>query len=481
MSGKKDRQKMIRDAKNYQRKRKSAEERSRKNKSTNRNEAVKKPVKTRKNISVNIVDEIPSNEYNDGFYVDEIKARKEKAAKIEEQKNKNRKAPVSPKRRRAKHIITYVVIFSVIVIIGIVLCLTVLFKTEKINVEGNTLYDENQIISLSSVQMEENIFLAKFSATPEKIVAALPYIKEARVDFKIPDTITITVKNAEPAYVVVSNNQYYKVSDEGRILEATDQNIDNLPIIVCSDIKNTEIGKYIEYADENINKILKDINDCITENDYTDISYIDVRNPANISLVYDYRIKIIIGLPEDISYKLKTAMTIIKEKLDQNGAIRSEGTLDVSSCNSTKKSYFKDGKINLEIAAPTEATQPETTQPDTQPETVDVSDDSYTWQPSDNGGYSSDNSDYGYWNDYSDGNYSDGSYSDGYSDGDYSDGNYSDGYSDGNYSDGNYSDGYSDGNYNDGGYSDGYSDGDYSGGDGSGYYSGGDYSGDTYT
>lgn len=445
MSVKNDRKKMIREAKNYQRERKIEER--------------KKTVKIK---NVNITEDIPVNEYNDGFYVDESRIRKEKAAKIKKQKNKKQKAPISPKRRRIKHIITYVVIFSVVVIIGIVLSLTVLFKTEKINVEGNTLYDDEQIIQLSSVQLEENIFLAKFGATPEKIEDVLPYIEEARVDFKIPDTITITVKNAEPAYVVVIDNKFYKISASGRILELSQQNIEDLPIILCSNIKNTEIGKYLEYSDESIVKFLKEINDCIEANEYKNINFIDIRDPAKISLIYDYRIKIVIGLPEDISYKLKTAMTIIAEKLDQNGTVRSEGTLDVSKCNSTKKSYFKDEKIQLDVALPTVATQPQTEQPTTQPETQPatewIPDDSYTWTPSDDGGYSYDDySDGGYSDDYTGDDYSDGGYSDDYSGDDYSDGGYSDDYS-GDYSDGGYSDGYSGDGYN----GDDYSDGGYS-------------------
>ncbi|MCH5300526.1 MAG: FtsQ-type POTRA domain-containing protein [Ruminococcus sp.] len=467
MSGKNDRKKMIREAKNYQRERKLAEEKNRRSKSVDKTEPIKKPVKSNKNIKRNVSENLPSNVYNDNFFVDESKIRKQKAAKIKKYKNKNQKAPLSPKRRKIKHIITYVIIFSVVLIIGLILSLTVLFKTEKINVEGNTLYDEQLIVQLSSVQMEENIFLAKFNSTPEKIKDTLPYIEDVRVDFKIPDTITITVKNAEPAYVLVSNNQFYKVSAEGRILELSDENIENLPIILCSEIKNTEVGKYIEFADDNITKILKDINACITENEYEGISYIDVRKPANINMIYDNRIKIIIGLPEDIGYKLKTAMTIIIEKLDQNGAVKAEGTLNVSECNSTKKSYFKDEEITLDVTVPTKAVETALQQPTTQPVTdsdnASDADDGYTWQSSDDGGYSPDDySGDGDWGDYSDGDYSDdgdwGDYSDSdYSDdddwGDYSDGDGSDDDDWGDYSDGDYSDDYGWGDYSDNDYS----------------------------
>ena len=67
---------------------------------------------------------------------------------------------------------------------------------------------------------------------------------------------------------------------------------------------------------------------------------LNVTNTANIELVYDNRIAVIIGLPEDIDYKIRTAMAIITEKLDPNKTGAIYGTLDVSSCSTTKTSRF---------------------------------------------------------------------------------------------------------------------------------------------
>lgn len=397
----KKRQKMIREAKKYQKEKKKTDRRTQSGSSVNINNFTssnkvsdKKRVKSsakeeqkQKKQKRNIpnVNKAPSNEYGDGFYVDETKQRRAYAAKRQREKQKKQKAPLSPRRRKIRHIVTYSMIFAVVLIIGIVLSLTVLFKTENIKVEGNSLYEEEKIIQLSGVQMEENIFLAQLNATPQKIIDALPYIENARVDFKIPDTITITVKNAEAAYVIISNNQYFKISAAGRILEVSDNNTENLPIIIGSDIKDTQVGQYAEFSDENVNKILKEINNCVDKNGYEGINYIDVTDTANISVIYDNRILIKIGLPEDIDYKLKTAMTIITQKIDGESVTKTSGTLDVSKCNSTKKSYFKDGTVPSLAALPTEATQPQTSQPaTTQPVTdSETQDDNYEWIPSD--------------------------------------------------------------------------------------------------
>lgn len=446
----KERKKMVREAKNYQKERKQAEKSKkpapRKNSESFNDFSTqykaktpeKKPPKTVQNKPV----KVRKNDYGDDFFVDETRERKEAFDKKQKEKKKKQKQPLTPKQRRRRHALTYALIFTVAVVIGLILSLTVLFKTEKINIEGNSLYEEDKIILLSGVQMEQNIFIAKFGSTPEKISDSLPYIEEAWVDFKIPDTITITVKNATPAYMVVSNNKYYVISDKGKILSVAQDNSDNLPVVVGVEINDDQIGKHLKFKDEKIGTILTEIRQCCIDNKYEKINYINVSDPSRISMVYDNRIEIIIGLPEDVSYKMKTAMTIITEKLDLEGTVGAMGTLDVSECNTTKKSYFKDGAISADVYLPTTATQPTTqpTEPTTAPvedTTEEVTEDDYTWTPSDDGGYSSDDGS------YDDGSYDDGSYDDSYDDGSYDDGSYDDSSSD----DGSYDENYDDGSY----------------------------------
>lgn len=327
---------------------------------------------------------------NSNFYTDETVKRRKKAEKKQKEKHARQHKILTPAQRKRRHILAYCAIFTTILVIGITLSLTVLFKTEKIEVSGDTLYDKDTIISLTGVQKEENIFVSKFTATPQEVEKNLPYVKECNVSFKIPDTVIINVVDATPSYMIISNDKYYKISDTGRILEETSDNSDNLPIIKGSDLKADGVGEYASFADDNVVRILAEVTDAIDENGYTNINYIDVNDTGNINIIYDNRVKIVIGLPEDISYKLRTAMTIINDKLDSGDNNTTQGTLDVSKCNETKKSYFQDGTLNP-------ATTPET-QPTTQVSTDALSQssnttssgtDSYSWQSSSNGGYSS--------------------------------------------------------------------------------------------
>ncbi|WP_419569088.1 FtsQ-type POTRA domain-containing protein [Ruminococcus sp.] len=296
--------------------------------------------------------------YDDGFYIDEFGERQKQqrvAQSIHEQENekvKRLKKPMTSNQIKKRRIMASAITCGVVLLIGVILSLTVLFKTEKIEVEGNSFYSEDQILSYANVALQSNIFVGKMTATPDKIAEKLPYVESAKVDFVVPDTIKITITDAVPSYVIINDGKFLLISSKGRILDVMADNSSNYPVLSSSSLKNTTVGEYVSYSDENVPVILEEISDSLSKNEFKGITGIDVTNTANIELVYDNRIAVIIGLPEDIDYKIRTAMAIITEKLDPNKTGAIYGTLDVSSCSTTKTSRFNPNETIAVTTAP---------------------------------------------------------------------------------------------------------------------------------
>ncbi len=308
-------------------------------------------------------------DFDDGYYVDEYGERKRqqrRAQEIHKQEAEvihRRKKPLTPKQIKRRRFFIYSGIFAVVLIIGAVLCLTVLFKTENIIVDGGDYYSDEQITEYSGVEYQQNIFIAALLGTPEDIQSNLPYVESASISFTVPDTITIKITDAVPAYVIKNGSGYLLISSKGRILESVAENEDNLPQLVCEELESTEPGGYVSFSDDNVPDILQQISESLENNEVelSEITEIDVTDTANIGIVYDGRIDINLGLPEDIDYKIRTAITIIDEKLDPNGTGTITGTLDVSTCNTNKMSHYKPAETS-ETA--TSATDPTATESD---------------------------------------------------------------------------------------------------------------------
>lgn len=297
-------------------------------------------------------------DFNDGYYIDEYGARQKqerRAKEIHQQENeviRRRKKPITQKQLKIRRILIYGLIFAAVLVIGIVLSLTVLFKTEKIEVEGDKYYYDDQIIAFSGVELQQNIIVGSFNSTPENISDNLPYVEKAEISFSIPDTITIKITDAVPSYVIKNGDKYLLISAKGRILDNVDSNEDKLPELKCDKLKSTKPGDYVSFSDENVPDILEDVSASLKANDVKNITAFDITDTANITLEYDNRISINIGLPEDIDYKIRTAMAIINEKLDPNNTGAIAGTLDVSACNTTKVSRYKPAETAVPTTAP---------------------------------------------------------------------------------------------------------------------------------
>lgn len=285
------------------------------------------------------------------LFVDERAQQKQFKKQQKASKSKVRakkvKKPLTPLVRRIRNIITSCAIVAVVLIVCVVLSLTVLFKTQSYEVTGNTMYKESEIIKTCGISKSDNIFLANKRAAEKRLIKSYPYVEDVKVSFAIPDTITIDISEAAPAYAVkMGDTQYFVASSKGRILEQV-ESIDSLklPLFLGGELKNATVGEYVEFSEKATLDIIDEIVTVFEDNGYTGITEIDATDNANISFTYDNRIKVKLGLPEDISYKLRTAMTIIVEKLDLHGSDSTAGELDVSNCNDTKKSYFREQSL----------------------------------------------------------------------------------------------------------------------------------------
>lgn len=244
---------------------------------------------------------------------------------------------LTKKQRKTRTALSYVLVFTVVVVLAVVLSLTVMFKTTEIIVNGENIpYSNEEIINTSGLTYSENIFLAKRKAAVKNIVDKYPYIEAAEVTFRIPGTQIITVETAVPSYQVAVSEGFAIVSAKGRVLEIVNVQRANIPLLKGLKLTDSREGQYINFEKSTTQQILNEVINNINENEVPNIYGIDISNSANIKLNYDNRITILLGVPEDVGYKLRTAMSIINNELSATD----KGDLDVSLASSDRKSSY---------------------------------------------------------------------------------------------------------------------------------------------
>lgn len=245
------------------------------------------------------------------------------------------------KRKRRKLIINRsIIIFGFLILIGSVMfgiwCLLgFVFAIKEINTENTVKYDSSTIISVSGIEIGDNLCFLNSGKSENKICRELPYIESAKIKKIFPNKIQIETTLAEPKFYVSFKEKYLLISQESKVLEERDDIPSELPLIIGLNFSISNDKKLI-YESEELKNTLTSVFSAFEDNKLFSITNIDFSEAENISVNYDDRIKILLGSNNDINYKLLTAHEIILNKIKNDES----GVLDLSTLVNDNRSYF---------------------------------------------------------------------------------------------------------------------------------------------
>ena len=104
-----------------------------------------------------------------------------------------------------------------------------LFDVKKITVNTDKKLSKEEIINLSAINLNQNIF----KYTKKQIINNIKenaYVEDVTVKRNLPDEIQITVKERVPTYMITYGNAYVYVNNQGYMLEVSSE-YKNLPIL----------------------------------------------------------------------------------------------------------------------------------------------------------------------------------------------------------------------------------------------------------
>lgn len=258
----------------------------------------------------------------------------------------NDKLKKHKKKRRLKK--KFRILFTVIgLVIGIsivvaILCLTVGFKIQTIQINPCEMYTEEQISAVLPIEKEDNLFLIDKKNVAEKLETNLPYIYDVKIKRKIPSTVIVSVTQPEFVYYVINNDDTYTYFDNNfKVLKL---NAETKPEANAIEIKKIALSDCTEgYAanltDSNSLDTIKEMMQLVDELKLTEITSIYSEGTSENYFVYEDRITIKIGSMKDAEDKMYSALASI-DKLntsnpEANGLLTSTGG---------KQVYFTEGK-----------------------------------------------------------------------------------------------------------------------------------------
>ena len=248
----------------------------------------------------------------------------------------NKKRRMSKLKRR---ILAYFMLTVGIIAVMVVLSLTVLFKTEKIEISGNERYTQEEILAVLPISEQDNLLASDTKGAATKLETNLPYIYNATIKRKLPATLQVNIEETPLVYGILTEEEtYILIDDNFKVLETGVKELPSGSVTITNAAVNTAvIGQTIELSDTKTTENLKTLAEAINRlqlDKITGISSIDINNNY---MVYDSRITFKLGTVENLDNKIYAALTATEKLNDSNP--QATGTMTVTN---DKQIYFTE-------------------------------------------------------------------------------------------------------------------------------------------
>lgn len=242
--------------------------------------------------------------------------------------NQTKKARMSEeqirKNKRIKICVKLLLLFAVVIGIIIYLMLSPIFNIKNINVVGNSSISSEQIISLSNIQKETNLYKVSNKDTISAIKEN-PYVKTVEIKRTLPDTITLVITERVATYMLEYGSSYAYIDNQGYILEISANPKEGLAKITGYETLQDEIvpgNRLCENDLEKLNTVLKiTVAAKVNEIDSL-ITTINIEDSSNYTLFLETEQKTVyLGDCTSLDTRMLFVKTILEKEKNHAGEI----------------------------------------------------------------------------------------------------------------------------------------------------------------
>ena len=248
-------------------------------------------------------------------------------------------AKIERKKKKIKKIIKLITLLLLIVGGVIFALVSPIFDIKEIKVSNNEQIDTETIVSLSQLQIGQNLFRFNKSKIIKEIKTN-PYVESVNIKRKIPNSVEITIEERNKNYNVEFLNGYAYINNQGYILEISEQKLD-MPVIlgVSTDAEQIVAGNRLNTKDlEKLETVIQIMNICKSYELDKKVSSIDITNENNYIIYMEEEKKTIyLGDNTNLSNKMLYVPAIIQENQGKEGTIFVDGDM-----NSNFKPRFRE-------------------------------------------------------------------------------------------------------------------------------------------
>lgn len=249
----------------------------------------------------------------------------------------NNKQSKAKNKTFAKTFIKWLILIIALILAILFFLLSPLFNLAQIQVVNNEKISSETIISLSNLQIGENIY-KKTKRSIRANIKENAYIEDVTIKRKLPNTIEISVKERHTTYMLEYANSYAYINNQGYILEISEEKLE-VPIIVGYTTKEEDIQTGLRLCEndlERIQTVLKIMEAANSNGIGNLITKIDITDKQNYKLAMEEKKKIAyLGDASNLSNRMLYLKAIL---LDEEGV---EGEIFLNMDLNKENAFFR--------------------------------------------------------------------------------------------------------------------------------------------
>lgn len=249
---------------------------------------------------------------------------KEKKKSVSKTPKLTKKQEEKMKRnRKIKKVLKWVALIIILCVAVVLFLMSPIFDVKEIQVIGNEQIPEEEILSLSEIEIGQNTYRMVKTKVVQNIKTN-PYIKKVEITRQLPDKINITIQERHAKYQLEYGNAYVYIDSQGHLLEISEVKLE-VPILMgyTTQAEKIEPGNRLETEDlQKLESISKITEAAKTNGIEGAITRIDITNKEEYKIVFETEEKIAY-LPDaaEINERMLMIKLILEKEKGNKGTI----------------------------------------------------------------------------------------------------------------------------------------------------------------
>lgn len=215
------------------------------------------------------------------------------------------------KRKRRRRIVRLAFLSLLITVLACAV-VKIVFSVSSVTISNSTDYETEQLVNQAQILPGRIIF----TLTPEQIQASLqkdfPYIKEAKVEMKLPSSVTVSFIEGRRVWRLESDDGYIYLSDDMVILEKSRTLYEDTVRVTGMNIGEVFEGEVFSVEDSIEFRVLSDIIKALDGRGMRDkLTLVDFTKKYNTKIFLGDRVEVELGTSEAIPEKVELMLKIL--------------------------------------------------------------------------------------------------------------------------------------------------------------------------